>query len=89
MASGLWAQAIARYRVPRALQTLKQGRAFTVVCIGDRLEVTPSTGRPRRIYESNFLKAQPLIDDPTRGKATDVSYDSSYIRAILDDLRSN
>jgi hypothetical protein len=81
-----WREVMTRYRAPTELRTTDQGRAFTVVTdeAGD-LQITPhSTGKPRKLKQAEFERALPLIGTNAAQAATQ---NSSYIEAILDDLR--
>ena len=77
-----------RYRTPRELATRARRRPrFRVASVGAALVVTPSTGRPRAMNEHEFVRAVPLIDGATRGPLQAATYNSSYIEAIIDDIR--
>jgi hypothetical protein len=78
---------LARYKTPRELATRARRRPFQVTSVGSALVVTPSTGRPRKLHEHEFEQAVPLIDGATRGPLQSATYNSSYVEAIVDDIR--
>lgn len=81
-----WREVMLRYRVPTELRTTDQQKPFTVVTDdkGD-LRITPhSSGKPRTLKQTEFERALPLIGTSAAQSATQ---NSSYIEAIVDDLR--
>lgn len=82
-----WPAILARYKTPRDLATRARRRPFQVASVGSSLVVTPSTGRLRTIHEHEFARAVPLIDGPTRRPLQSATYNSSYVEAIIDDIR--
>ena len=83
-----WALAVARYRVPTRLTTRARRAGFTVVAIRGVLRITPdSTGRPRDLTRSDFERSVPLLGHVGRGEVNDASRNSSYVEAILLDIR--
>jgi hypothetical protein len=87
MAALSWPDALLRYRIRRELTTRARRAPFSVQSVGSALIVTPSSGLPRRITESQFERSVPLIDGAGRAPLLEASYNSSYIEAIVDDLR--
>ena len=86
--SELWNAALARYRSPRQLKN--RGHAtFEVRTVEDVLIVRPSDGAERRIAEAEFVVAVPLLDRPNRTELLNMTFNSTYIRAIRDDLRGS
>lgn len=82
-----WRAILDKYRTPKELATRARRRPFLVASVGSALIVTPSTGRPRTMHEREFARAIPLIDGPARGPLQAATYKSSYIEAIVDDIR--
>jgi hypothetical protein len=82
-----WRAILDRYRTPKELATRARRRPFLVASVGSSLVITPSTGRPRTMYEREFARAIPLIDGLTRGPLQSTTYNSSYVEAIVDDIR--
>jgi hypothetical protein len=82
-----WELAVARYRVPRRLATRARGASFEVVSAGPALLVTPSSGHPRRITEREWELAVPLLNRAGRAALTEATFNSSYLEAIVEDLR--
>ena len=82
-----WADALIRYRTRRDLMTRARHAPFTVQAVGSALIVTPGSGHGRRITQAQFEASLPLIDRVDRGPLQEVSYHSSYLEAIVDDLR--
>jgi hypothetical protein len=82
-----WPAILARYRAPAELVTRAQRRPFRVESVGSSLVVTPSTGRARTIHAHEFERAIPLIDRPARAPVQAVTFNSSYVEAIIDDIR--
>jgi hypothetical protein len=87
MAEVTWRGALARYRLSSRLETRARQAPFSITSDGDALVVTPGTGHPRRITEVQFERSLPLIDRAGRAQLLEVSFNSSYIEAIVDDLR--
>ena len=87
MAQPSWQLAVTRYRVRRELVTRARRRPFYVEASGNALVVTVATGSQRRITESEFELSLPLIDHVGRGPLQEATFNSSYIEAIVDDLR--
>jgi hypothetical protein len=85
--SPAWQQALARYREPRALRTRARGRPFTVASGADELRITPDWGTTRRMFAAEFTAAVPLIGRADRQELLKVTWNSSYLEAIVDDLR--
>jgi len=83
-----WQVALARYRIQRRLQTRARKAAFDVLTVGPALTVTPRTGSLRRVTQSEFERSLPLLDRAGRSELLDASFNSSYIEAIVDDLRN-
>lgn len=83
-----WTLALDRYRTPRTLRTRARGSEFRVEAGGGGLIVTPSTGRPRRIFAAEFVAVEPIIGSATRQDLQAITFNSSYLEAILTDLRS-
>ena len=54
---------------------------------GAALVVTPASGRPRLITEREWERSVLLVDRAARGALTEATFNSSYIEAIVDDLR--
>jgi len=52
-----------------------------------RADRDAGSGLQRRITQSQFEKSLPLIDGAGRALLLEASYNSSYIEAIVDDLR--
>jgi hypothetical protein len=78
-----------RYRTRRVLATRARRATFSVQIQGAALVVTPATGRPRRITESDWERSLPLLDHANRGPLQEASFNSSYIEALVDDLRGS
>lgn len=87
MSLPVWRAILDRYRTPKELATRARRRPFLVASVGSSLVVTPSTGRPRTMHEGEFARAVPFIDGPSRGPLQSTTYNSSYIEAIIDDIR--
>jgi hypothetical protein len=85
----LWAAALQRYATPRTLRTRARGSEFTVAAHDGWLAITPGTGRPRRVFEAEFVAAIPLIGSASRQDLQAVTFNSSYIEAIVADLRGS
>jgi hypothetical protein len=83
-----WRVALVRYRTRRNLETRARRAAFSVQTLGAALVVTPASGRPRRITEPEWERSVPLIDRAGRASLLEATFNSSYIEAIVDDLRS-
>lgn len=84
-----WQDALLRYGVPRDLVTRARRAPFRVQSVGSALSVTPSSGHARPIYETEFERSLPLLDHAGRAALVAASFNSSYIEAIVDDLRRN
>jgi hypothetical protein len=82
-----WVGALDRYRTPADLVTRARRAPFSVQSVGQALIVTPSSGQQRQITQSQFERSLPLIDRAGRAALQESSYNSSYIEAIVDDLR--
>jgi hypothetical protein len=76
-----------RYQTRVDLVTRARYAPFSVRAVGPALIITPSTGRERRITQTEFERSLPLIDRAGRQPLMQASYNSSYIEAIVDDLR--
>jgi hypothetical protein len=87
MAELTWRAALARYRLSRQLETRARQAPFSVTTAGEALIITPGTGRPRRLTGDQFERSLPLIDRAGRGQLVEAILNSSYIEAIVDDLR--
>ncbi len=87
MTAPTWRDALLRYRTASDLVTGARRVPFSVQTIGAALIVTPSTGRQRRISQVEFERSLPLLDGAGRAALMEVTYNSSYIEAIVDDLR--
>jgi hypothetical protein len=87
MADLSWRGALARYRTPRRLVTRARRAPFEVVAVGDALIVTPASGKARPIAERQWERSMPHIDRAGRAPLQEASFNSSYIEAIVDDLR--
>ncbi len=84
-----WSRALARYAKPAHLQTLARRRGFTVIADGPTLRVTPdSSGIWRPITQAEFDRSLPLFGRTGHGELQDASWNSSYIEAIVADLRT-
>ncbi len=87
MADLSWRGALARYRTPRRLATRARRAPFDVVSVGDALIVTPASGSARPITERQWERSLPHIDRAARAPLQEASFNSSYIEAIVDDVR--
>lgn len=87
MADTSWRAALLRYRTPTDLVTRARRRPFSVRTDGAALIVTPATGKPRPITERQWERSVPLLGRAGRGVLLEASFNSSYIEAIVDDLR--
>ena len=87
MAVPAWHDALARYRAPRRLETLARRAPFDVVSVGETLIVTPASGKARPITERQWTRTLPLLEGAGRAPLIEASFNSSYIEAIVDDLR--
>lgn len=87
MAAVTWRDALLRYRAPRDMHTRARRAPFSVKAMGNALIATPASGSPRRITQAQFERTLPLLDRADRASMLDVSFNSSYIEAIVDDLR--
>ena len=83
-----WSSALARYDAPRTLLTLARHRPFEVRAGRDELVITPETGRPRRVFAAEFLKVAELLTQGLRQELPAVTFNSSYLEAIVGDLRT-
>ncbi|MHB8959419.1 MAG: hypothetical protein ACYDAN_07310 [Candidatus Limnocylindrales bacterium] len=82
-----WSGALSRYRLRRDLVTRARQAPFAVQATGSALIVTPGSGLERRITQAQFERSVPLIGLAGRAALLEASYNSSYIEAIVDDLR--
>lgn len=82
-----WGAALARYRAPRQLKTRARKASFSVQTFGRALLVTPASGRQRRLTEGEFDRSLPLLGLAGRGPLQATTWNSSYIEAIVGDLR--
>jgi hypothetical protein len=87
MATPAWHTALLRYQERSDLATRARRAPFSVQSVGSALIITPSSGLQRRITQAQFERSLPLIDGAGRAPLLEVSYNSSYIEAIVDDLR--
>ncbi|MBI3748062.1 MAG: hypothetical protein HY262_04340 [Chloroflexi bacterium] len=83
----LWATALRRYAAPRTLRTRARGSEFEVAAHDGWLAITPGTGRARRVFEAEFVAAIPLIGAASRQDLHSVTFNSSYLGAIVADLK--
>ncbi len=83
-----WSDALTRYCSSRMLSTRARNRPFEVRSGSDELVITPETGRSRRVFAPEFLRSLALIDTGSRQELLAVTFNSSYLEAIADDLRS-
>ena len=86
MADLSWFAAVRRYGAPRRLETRARRSPFQIVAIGQALIVTPRSGLQRRISRSEYERVVPLLDRASRAELLKVTYNSSYIEAIVADL---
>jgi hypothetical protein len=82
-----WEAVLLRYQTPRELHTRARRKPFRVQAIGGHLVVTAGTGRPRRIAQGEWEHSLPLVGQAGRGPLQQTTFNSSYIEAIVDDLR--
>ena len=87
MAVPTWRDALLRYPTRRDLATRARRAPFSVQSVGSALIITPSSGLHRQITQAQFERSLPLIDHAGRAPLVEASYTSSYIEAIVDDLR--
>jgi hypothetical protein len=87
MTGPTWQDALLRYHVPRDLVTRARHAPFKVQSVGSALSVTPSSGLARPIYKTQFERSLPLLGHAGRAALLEASFNSSYIEAIVDDLR--
>jgi hypothetical protein len=87
MVTPTWQDALLRYRVPRDLVTRARRAPFRVQSVGSILSVTPSSGLARPINQTQFERSLPLLDHAGRAALMAVTFNSSYVEAIVDDLR--
>jgi hypothetical protein len=87
MAAPTWRAALLQCRTFRNLVTRARHAPFSVQSVGSALIVVPSSGLLRRITQAQFERSLPLIDGAGRAPLLEASYNSSYIEAIVDDLR--
>jgi len=87
MAVPTWRDALLRYRTPRDLVTRARRAPFSVQSVGSALIVTPSSGLARPINQSQFEHTLSLLGGADRSALQQASFNSSYIEAIVDDLR--
>lgn len=78
--------AFARTLEGKSLVTLHRRKPFKVAVIGGKLEITPSTGKPR-ITDRNHIEALLTTLKKTGsfqpGKYVDVTFNASYILSIV------
>lgn len=84
-----WTSALERYGRARTLRTRARGRPFTVGTGTDHLLITPQTGRPRRVFAAEFLRVTPILESASRQELLAVTFNASYLEAIVDDLRAS
>jgi hypothetical protein len=58
-----------------------------VQSIGSALIITPSSGVARPINQADFERTLPLLGGADRSALPQASFNSSYIEALVDDLR--
>lgn len=87
MAETTWREATLRYRIQRELVTRARRAPFTVETLGSSILVIPRSGRPRKITERQWERSLPLLERTGRAPLLQASFNSSYIEAIVDDLR--
>ena len=87
MADPTWRDAFLRYRTPRDLVTRARRAPFSVQSVGSALIVTPRSGVARPINQADFERTMPLLGGADRSALPQASFNSSYIEAIVDDLR--
>jgi hypothetical protein len=87
MAVPTWRDALLRYRTPWDLLTRARRAPFSVQSVGSALIVTPSSGLARPINQSQFERILPLLGGADRSALPKATFNSSYIEAIVDDLR--
>ena len=87
MAEPAWNLALARYRVPRRLTTPMPRASFEVASAASALLVTPASGHSRRITKREWERSVPLLNRAGRAILTEATFNSSYIEAIVADLR--
>lgn len=78
--------ALLRHRVPRELVTRARHAPFRVQTTGSVLTVTPSSGFARQAHRAEFEHSLPLLDGADRTALAAATFNSSYLRAIVDDL---
>jgi hypothetical protein len=52
------------------------------------LVITPASGLPRRITEAEWERAVPLLGRSGRSRLIEATFNSSYIAAMVEDLKS-
>jgi hypothetical protein len=83
-----WREVLDRYRTPTRLRTVAREAPVIVVRSGDDLTITPgSTVQSRRLTRADFERAAPLLGGAGRGEVNEASRNSSYVEAILADVR--
>ena len=73
--------------MPRRLTTRVRRASFEVASTLSALLVTPASGHSRRITEREWERAIPLLNRAGRAALTAATFNSSYVEAIVDDLR--
>ena len=85
-----WPTVLERYRTPTRLRTVARQAPFVVVASGEDLRVSPdSSGRYRTLTRADFERAAPLLGRHGRTEVNEASRNSSYVEAILADLRGS
>jgi hypothetical protein len=87
VADPTWSDALLTYRWPRDLVTEARRALFSVQSVRPGLIVTPSSGVTRPINQSDFERTPPLLGGADRSALPQARFNSSYIEAIVDDLR--
>lgn len=86
--SATWSAALRRYAKPTHLRTLARARGFTVIADGPILRVAPDvSGLWRPVTQSQFDRSLGMLGRAGRGELQEASWNSSYIEAIVADLR--
>jgi hypothetical protein len=90
MSDPTWRETLLRYRTGRELATRVRRSPFWTETAGATLVITPRTGRPRLISKGEWERSVPMLDRAGRRAALQEStFNSSYIAAIVDDLRAS
>jgi hypothetical protein len=83
-----WSTVLARYRTPTRLRTVARQAPFIVVGSGQDLRISPdSSDRYRTLTRADFERAAPLLGRSGRAEVNEASRNSSYVEALLADLR--